>query len=192
MYWNLPYSLDISGQEYEIRTDFRAILDILSVFNAPDLTDAEKAEFVIEVLYHPDTPPVEHLQEAFDKAIWFLDCSMKHDDTKPKPRTMDWEQDAPIIFPAINKVAGREVRGRDEIHWWTFYGWFMEIEEGLFSQVLSIRQKKAKGKKLEKWETEFLKENKSLIALEKKESDADLARKEKEKEALEKLIGKAR
>lgn len=192
MYWDLPYSLDVGRQEYEIRTDFRVILDILSVFNAPDLTDAEKAEFVIEVLYHPELPPVEHLQEAFDKAIWFLDCDMKRDDTKPKPRTMDWEQDAPIIFPAINKVAGREVRGRDEIHWWTFYGWFMEIEEGLFSQVLSIRQKKAKGKKLEKWETEFLKENKSLIALEKKESDADLARKEKEKEALEKLIGKAR
>ena len=41
----------------------------------------------------------------------------------------------------------------------------MEIDDGLFSQVLAIRQKKSKGKKLEKWEQEFLKDNEKLCSL---------------------------
>jgi len=43
----------------------------------------------------------------------------------------------------------------------------MEIGDGLFSQVLSIRQKLSKGKRLEKWEQEFLQNNKKLCELEK-------------------------
>ena len=46
----------------------------------------------------------------------------------------------------------------------------MEIEDGMFSQVLAIRQKKAKGKKLEKWEKEFERNNIALVKLQKKES----------------------
>ena len=47
------------------------------------------------------------------------------------------------------------------LHWWTFLGAYMEIGESLFSQILSVRMKKAKGKKLEDWEREFYKENKT-------------------------------
>ena len=42
---------------------------------------------------------------------------------------------------------------------------FSEIGDGLFSQVLNIRSKKAKGKKLEKWELEFFSEHRELIEL---------------------------
>lgn len=80
---------------------------------------------------------------------------------------IDWEQDAGIIFPAVNRIAGFETRGCQIIHWWTFYGWFMEIGDGLFSQVLSIRQKLSKGKRLDKWEQEFLNNNPKLCKLEK-------------------------
>ena len=44
----------------------------------------------------------------------------------------------------------------------------MGIGEGLFSNIVRIRHKKAKGKKLEKYEQEFYKENKSLIDFETK------------------------
>ena len=76
---------------------------------------------------------------------------------------MDWDQDAPLIVPAINKVLGGEVRAMPYLHWWTFVGAYMEIGEGVFSSALAIRQKKAKHKKLEKYEQEFYRENKSLI-----------------------------
>ena len=81
---------------------------------------------------------------------------------------MDWEQDESIIFSAINKVAGCETREKEYIHWWTFLGYFSEIGEGLFSTVINIRQKKNKGKKLEKYEQEFYRSNKQLIDLKEK------------------------
>ena len=42
----------------------------------------------------------------------------------------------------------------------------MDIVDGLFSLFLSIRQKLTKGKRLEKWEQEFLNNNKKLCELE--------------------------
>ena len=64
-------------------------------------------------------------------------------------------------------------------------GAYMEIGEGLYSQIIGIRQKKAKGRKLEKWEQEFYQANRSLIELKTKRQE----RPEDEKEELRKLFG---
>ena len=44
-------------------------------------------------------------------------------------------------------------------------GAYMEIGEGTFRTVVSIRKKKRTGKKLEKWEEEFYRENRKMIDL---------------------------
>ena len=115
--------------------------------------------------------------EAVEKANDFLDCGSRWDKT-PKPRMMDWEQDAGIIIPAVNAVAGQDIRLDPDIHWWTFFGWYMSIGDGLFATVLRIRGKKAKGKPLDKWEEEFYRENRQIIDLHTEETDE--IRKEKE------------
>jgi hypothetical protein len=61
----------------------------------------------------------------------------------------------------------------------------MEIGEGLYSQVINIRNKKSKGKKLEKWEQEFYRDNKVLVDLKMKKNE----RSEEEKEELRELFG---
>ena len=62
----------------------------------------------------------------------------------------------------------------------------MEIDnKTLFSNILSIRIKKSKGKKLEKWEQEFYRENKSLIDLKRKLT----AEEEEEERLLEEMFG---
>lgn len=159
--WELPTALDVGGTSYAIRSDFRVVLDILRHYASPDYESDEKALICLGILYVDDIPQ-ELYEEAYKKAIDFIDAGIQ-DDGKPKPRTMDWDQDAPLIVPAINKVLGGEVRAMPYLHWWTFVGAYMEIGEGVFSSVLSIRQKKAKHKKLEKYEQEFYRENKSLI-----------------------------
>ena len=71
------------------------------------------------------------------------------------------------------------------LHWWAFLGLFYEIGEGLFSQVINIRLKKAKNKKLEKYEKEFYREHKDLIDIRRKrtaEEQADIDR-------INKLLG---
>jgi len=66
------------------------------------------------------------------------------------------------------------------LHWWSFLGYFNEIQEGLFSNILNIRQKKSKHKQLEKWEQDFYKENQDLI-------EFKTVYTEKEKEEMRKL-----
>lgn len=87
---------------------------------------------------------------------------------------MDWKQDAHMIFPAVNKVAGFEVRSCDYLHWWTFIGMFGEIGDGLFATVLHIRQKRARSKPLDKWEQEFCARNSALVNLISDEEQAEI------------------
>lgn len=173
--WGLPEALEVGGVHYAIRTDFRVILeDIFPAFSDPELDSYGVAMVLLEVLYIDyDTIPEEHKQEAVTKALEFIEAGIKEDKSKPKIRSMDWEQDAPLIIPAVNRVAGCEVRTEKHVHWWTFIGYYMEIRESLFSQIVSIRTKRAKGKKLEKYEEEFVKENRELITLKQNYSEEE-------------------
>lgn len=192
--WKLPTSLHVGGANYKIRTDYRVILDILAAMNDPDILDpgmtedekqAEKVLTMLQILYTDfDRMPPSDWKEASEKACEFIDCGIK-DDGKPKPRTMDWEQDAPLIVPAINKSVKIDVRSVKYMHWWTFFGLYMEIGESTFSTVVSIRDKKRRGKKLEKWEQEFYRNNKHLVDLKAKR----IERSDEEKDALRELFG---
>lgn len=182
--WELPTSLVIGGVGYSIRTDFRAILDILQVMESDEYEEDEKRLIFFTIFFEDYTQiPKEHYEEAGKKAVEFIDMGMGGND-RNKPRTMDWAKDAPIIIPAVNRVMGGEIRSMPYVHWWTFMGAYMEIGESLFSSVLNIRQKRAKGKKLEKYEQEFYKENRNLIDLTVAEK-----RSEEEMDALRKLFG---
>lgn len=185
MIGNLPRSLEVNGRQLRIRTNYRDILKILVAFSDPELQDSEKVYVCLLILYKDfEKMPRDDLEAAFAAAIQFIDCGAEPGKKKKRsPRTMDWEQDESLIFPAINKVAGREVRSLPYVHWWTFMGWFMEIGEGVYSSILSLRQKKAKGKKFEKWETEYWSANKDLCELKPKYTEAE---KEAQKRILEK------
>lgn len=165
MIGKLPTTLDIDGKEYKIRTDYRIVLTIFEAFNDIELKDNEKIYVMLELLYE-EKP--DNLEEAIKQANWFLDGGKQYEEFNKTKKVMDWEQDESIIFSAVNKVAGYETRSKEYIHWWTFLGYFSEIGEGLFSTVINIRQKKNRGKKLEKYEQEFYKNNKQLIDLKQK------------------------
>lgn len=192
--WDLPTSLNVGGRNYKIRTDYRVILDILTAMNDPDIFEPgmteeekqlERALTMLQIFYIDfDTMPPSDWKEASEKACEFIDCGIK-DDGKQKPRLIDWEQDAPVIVPAVNKVCGKDVRSVKYMHWWTFFGYYMEIGECTLSTIVSIRDKKRRGKKLEKWEQEFYRNNKKLVDLNTKK----IERSEEEKEALRKLFG---
>lgn len=169
--YDLPTSLVIGEVEHPIRYNWRAVMDILAACNDPELDDNAKAICMLQILY-PNWRdiPQEHIQEACQKACEFIDCGQK-DDGRPKPRMIDWEQDAPLIIPEINKVAGREVRLDPGIHWWTFFGWFTGIGDGLFASILHIRKKKALHKKLEGWEKDFYRDNMHLVDIKAPETN---------------------
>lgn len=171
--WELPTTLQVGEIDWKIRTDYRAILDIMKYFSDPEYEADEKWEICLDILYEDYVNMPIHLKdEAAKKAVEFIDMGIK-DDGRRKPHTMEWEQDAAVIIPSVNRVMGCEIRALPYMHWWTFLGAYMEIGESLFSYIVNIRQKKAKNKKLEKREQEFYRENKELIELQKKYTEEE-------------------
>lgn len=181
MIGRLPVSLEVGGKNYEINTDFRIALLIFEAYNDPDLSNYEKNCVCLECLYN--TVP-DNVDEALKKAVWYLDGGDTPKSRQSPVKIMDWEYDQSIIFPAVNKVAGYETRSVKYLHWWSFLGLFGEVGDGLFAQVMSIRAKLAKGKKLEKWEREFYHEHKELINIKAKPTEED----KKEEEFINNLI----
>lgn len=184
MLFELPTALEFAGRRWPIRADYRQILTILAAFDDGELTEAEKTYVCLHNLYvdFGDMPP-EDYPAAYRAAVEFIDHGAGNG--QAGPRLMDWEQDAPLIFSAVNHVAGREIRDAAFLHWWTFLGLFMEIRESVFATVLALRQKKAQGKKLEKWEKAFWSRNAGLCRLKPRLTEAE----RREKARLERALG---
>ena len=51
MLGTLPTTLNVNGVDYDIRTDFRNILQIITAFNAPELSEKEKAYVCLKRLF---------------------------------------------------------------------------------------------------------------------------------------------
>lgn len=194
-HWELPTSISVNNTEYAIRTDYRAVMDLLTAFSDKEMlgeseeeTNIIRALLVLNILFIDEVKP-EDQNEAIKKAIEFIDMGIESSRDVKKPTLMDWDQDAPLIIPAINKVLGREIRADKYMHWWTFLSAYMEIGECSFTHIINIRDKKAKGKKLEKWELEYIQEHKEIVLLKEKLTENEQLEREAEKNAVNELLG---
>ena len=186
MTYELPKSVSICGKSLDIRSDFRAILDIIAALNDPELSEQEKLAAALEIFYvHPEDIPHDGGQKAAEAVMWFISGGTDETGGKTARKVMDWEQDFSYIVAPINRVLGYEIRECDYLHWWTFLSAYYEIGECVFSNIVSLRMKKNKGKKLEKWEKEFYLENKQIIDLKERISSSQL---EKEQAIIEKIF----
>jgi len=116
----------------------------------------------------------ECMDEAIKEMLMFVTMSDKPEDSNSPTSgkaLYDWEKDFKIIIAPINRVLGYDVRGKEYLHWWTFLSAFMEIGESTFSTYVNIRDKMARGKKLEKYEEKILKEHREDIILKEKVDD---------------------
>lgn len=173
--YSLPKTLEVNGKEYKIRWHTEAALDTITALSDPNLSDRDKALAVIGIIYEGVIPRKDQ-EEAIKQAYWFLDGG---DVSKPKksPRVIDWEKDFPLICAPVNRVLGFDIRQDPQhLHWWTFLSAYMEIGgDCLFAQIVNIRDKKARGKKLEKYEKEWADNNAELIRITVKESKEEEA-----------------
>ena len=173
MIWSLPSAVKIGGKAWAIRTDYRDILRIIKKLN--DLEEDEKVRVYVSLaLFYPDfeNMPESILREAAGKMMWFISCGEEEDGRK-HPKLIDWEQDYSMIVADINKVAGRDVREPAPLHWWSFVSMFNGIGEGQLSTVVAIREKKHTRKRLEKWEQEFYRKNRSKVEFKQRYTSAE-------------------
>lgn len=182
MEYGLPTQIEIAGRSWNIRTDYRVILTIFEALNDLELSDTERTQAALTLFYvdFEDMAWTDY-REAVDQMLWFINCGSAEDERKSKAQLVSWEQDYNLIIPAVNRVLGQEVRGvaydydsnAGGLHWWTFMGAYAEIGDCLFAQVVGIRSKKAKGKRLEPHENEFYRNNRSMVDIKMKYTQQD-------------------
>ncbi len=168
MLGRLPTSLNINSKEYSIRSDYRVVLTIFQAYNEPDYSEDEKIQIAIEcLLEHPEELQDVDVVEASKQVAWFLSGGEQEDDNanQSKKKLLDWEQDEQLVFSAVNKVAGKEVRAVEYLHWWTFLGYFKDRGECMLNTIINLRDKINRHQKLSSDEREFYKSNQRLIDL---------------------------
>lgn len=177
--YELPITVEVAGKSYKIRNgaDYRTIIGVISLCEDPELTKEERTVSALIVFYEDinefeDIFEVfgENVKDAMDAMLKFI--SYNYDDdlsSSAKVKLIDWVQDENLIIAGVNSVAKTEVRALEYLHWWTFLSYYMSIGESALSTVVSIRNKIAKGKKLEKYEQEFRRENPSYFRWKNKE-----------------------
>lgn len=171
MIWDLPITVEINGKTHNIRNkcDYRVMLDVICALNDNELTNQEKIECALFIFYE-DMSEIEDVELAISEIFRIMNGGKSEENPKEsKPKLMDWEHDFPQIAPPVSRILGYDVRTPDKYtHWYTFLGGYMEIGDCNFATIISVRSKRAKGKKLEKWEIEYLRENRKLIELPQK------------------------
>lgn len=184
--YELPTTLSVENVTYHIRNkgDYRMVLDCFSALNDVELSSTERV-FSSLIIFFSDFEDVDDLlmfsneviTELIEKMFDFMNCGQKNPGAKTEMKLIDWEGDSQLIASGINNVANTEIRSVEYCHWWTFMGYYCAIGESPLSTVVGIRSKIAKGKKLEKYEQEFRRENPQYFiwdnrTLQQKEDDA--------------------
>lgn len=172
--WELPTTVNVIDRVYKIRNngDYRIVLKIFNARNSEELNETERAIAMLCLFYDSlddaddvfkEFETVEYLQEATKQMSVFIACGdMENEQGLRAPYPLiDWKNDEKIIAAGINSQlgAGKDIRMIDYMHWWTFQSYFLGIREGILATVVGIRDKIIRGKKLEKWEQEFRRDN---------------------------------
>ena len=167
--FELPTSVTIGERDFPIRNkgDFRMILDCFACLQDEELDEQERV-YASLCIFYADIETLDDLgmfaqEDTLIQAVQgmydFFNCGQQNVGAKQNYKLIDWEQDSQMIISAVNNVAKKEIRAESYIHWWTFMGYYLAVGECPLSTVVSIRDKILKGKKLEKWEQTFRRDN---------------------------------
>lgn len=172
MTWDLPFCVEIGENSYKIRNkcDYRVVLDCIAALNDMEMSDEQRVECALYIFYE-DVFEIEDIKTAFAEMVRIINGGGEKDSVGSgvKPMLMDWEQDFDIIAPPVSEKLGYEVRMPDKYtHWYTFFGAFREIGECTFMKIVNIRSKRSKGQKLDKAESEYMREHRNRVELKKR------------------------
>ena len=177
--YELPTSIQIDNQEYPIRNrgDYRVILDCLMALNDRELTKEERI-YASLIIFYQDLNSLEDVLElpdvlkSYQEMVRFFNCGqVEVESSQVHYNLIDWESDSNLICSAINNVAGKEIRAESYVHWWTFMGYYLAIGESPLSQIVGIRNKVARNKRLEKYERRFMNENPQYFKVNPKDAE---------------------
>lgn len=165
--YSLQTSVQINQASFNIRNggDYRMVLDCFEALNDVELSHNERI-YAALIIFYEDFDDVNDFPKDSDEVTELVKAMFRffnqNEDIQSNTqdiRLIDWNEDSTLIVSAINNVANQEIRSLPYLHWWTFMGYYMAIGECPLSHIVSIRSKKARGEKLEKYEKKFIQDN---------------------------------
>lgn len=177
---NLPQKIKIKNTIYNINFDYKTIINILLAFEDTELTRSEQTYIMLKNLYIEEIPK-EDTQEAIEKAIKFIDGGKieEVDNLNQKEkRIYSFKKDGNYIFSGISQTHNIDLSEKNNLHWWVFLSFFMDMSPNCtFGELVYYRKRKNENK-LTKEEKEHYKKIKKLVDLDYKDEESIKARKE--------------
>ena len=167
LYGSLPETIELSGREFSIVTDFRDWLKYDALIADDTVEDTEKIWGMVQ--FYDEIP--EDIDEAIMGLTRFyllgqepIVSAKTVPNSEQTPKVYDYTQDAALIFAGFMQAYNINLYDVDYMHWWAF----VSLLEGLpddtrFKWVVSIRA--ADTKKMGKHEREHYTKLKKLCAL---------------------------
>jgi hypothetical protein len=140
-----PDTIQVGGREYQIETDFRAVLSYMRLARSDD-NDREKAYWTMNIFFGEQEIEPENVLGLFEGLEWFIRRGDEDkDDGSRKRPVFDILKDSNRIYAAFMQVYTINLR-TVRIHWWVF----MVLLEGLpkgthLADVIELRSKKVEA-----------------------------------------------
>ena len=130
----LPKTVNIAGEEAEIRTDFRIWLEAGEIFRS-DMSPERKAANIISLCYpnRPDSPGA-----AFGAAAAFYYAGFSQYGSGGKPALYSPDFDGRVIYSGFMKCYGIDL-SKSDMHWHAFAPLLCELSGCCFSEILAVR-----------------------------------------------------
>lgn len=127
----LPDTVMVGGEEYEIRTDFRISMLFELLMQDGSVEPADKTKQALE-LYYPVIPG--NYKQAVEALLWFYKCGkadnpqkQKINARKSKTRVYSFEYDDDYIYAAFMTQYGIDLQDVEDLHWWKFRAMFNSL-----------------------------------------------------------------
>lgn len=181
----LPVSVDIGSEKYEIDADFRTIMNIEGIIFGKEVTEDQKnfaKEMMQEVeinekdaitnakyydalkIFYKDNIP-DDLEEAMEKMLWFYSCGKEETSkTKTKKKVISFEHDFDYINAGFMQDYKIDLFEVDFLHWWKFMSLFSALHDDCkICEIIGYRS--AELKNFDKEQRKRVREMQKIYAL---------------------------
>lgn len=181
----LPVSVDIGSEKYEIDADFRTIMNVEGIIFGKEVTDGQKMfaeEMMKEIdieekdaianakyydalkLFYEDNIP-DDLEEAMEKMLWFYSCGKEEiSKQKTKKKVISFEHDFDYINAGFMQDYKIDLFEVDFLHWWKFMSLFSALHDDCkICEIIGYRG--AELKNFDKEQRKRIREMQKIYAL---------------------------
>lgn len=145
----LPESYECSdGKICMLNTDYRIGIQLFLVQHDSELTQKEKAEEMIYLLFGEDTTNYPHDPQDCQNCLqwylggWYTDNKTEEEDKK---KITDFDVDQWRIVAGFRQQYGIDLP-RVDMHFWEFMGLLSNLQECAYTRVIDIRSRKFEPK----------------------------------------------